>query len=67
MLSLRYPADVNLHGDNSTILKTLLLLLKRKADRRWSKTIEGSVSAWWKKLEGRAMTEANPVNPQRVI
>jgi pyruvate dehydrogenase (quinone) len=22
---------------------------------------------WWKKLEGRAKAEANPVNPQRVI
>jgi pyruvate dehydrogenase (quinone) len=25
------------------------------------------VAAWWKKLEGRAMADASPVNPQRVI
>jgi pyruvate dehydrogenase (quinone) len=29
--------------------------------------IEANVAAWWKKLEGRAMADANPVNPQRVV
>jgi pyruvate dehydrogenase (quinone) len=65
MLSLRYPVDVNLHGDAATTLKALLPLIRRNDGREWSKTIETNVSAWWKKLEGRAM--ANPVNPQRVV
>jgi pyruvate dehydrogenase (quinone) len=67
MLSLRYPADVNLHGDAAATLTALIPLLKRKEDRDWSKTIEGNIASWWKKLEGRAMAEAAPVNPQRVI
>lgn len=67
MLSLRYPADVNLHGDAAATLAALIPLLKRKGDRAWSATIEGNIAAWWKKLEGRAMAEATPVNPQRVI
>src|SRR6201990_2858098 len=67
MLSLRYPADVNLHGDAEDTLKALLPLIRRKDDREWSKTIETNVSAWWKKLEGRAKAEASPVNPQRVV
>jgi pyruvate dehydrogenase (quinone) len=67
MLSLRYPADVNLHGDAADTLKALLPLIKRKDDRDWLKTTEANVSAWWKKLEGRAKADASPVNPQRVV
>ena len=67
MLSLRYPADVNLHGDAATTLNALIPLLKRKEDRSWSKTIEANIASWWEKLEGRAMADASPVNPQRVI
>jgi pyruvate dehydrogenase (quinone) len=67
MLSLRYPAEVNLHGDAADTLKALIPMLRRKADRKWSKTVEGNVAAWWKKLEGRAKAEAKPVNPQRVV
>jgi pyruvate dehydrogenase (quinone) len=67
MLSLRYPADVNLHGDAADTLKALLPLIKRKDDRDWAKKIEANVADWWEKLEGRAKAEANPVNPQRVV
>jgi pyruvate dehydrogenase (quinone) len=67
MLSLRYPAEVNLHGDAADTLKALLPLLRRKEDRKWSKTIEANVGTWWKKLEGRAKADAKPVNPQRVV
>jgi pyruvate dehydrogenase (quinone) len=67
MLSLRYPADVNLHGDAAATLKALLPLIRRKDDREWSRTIESHMAAWWEKLEGRAKADANPVNPQRVV
>ena len=67
MLSLRYPAEVNLHGDAADTLKALLPLIRRKHDRDWSKKIEANVAAWWEKLEGRATADADPVNPQRVL
>lgn len=67
MLSLRYPMEVNLIGDSKETLKELLPLLTYKEDRSWRKTIEDGVRNWWKVLEGRAMNEANPINPQRVF
>ena len=65
MLSLRYPMDVNLVGDAAETLKALLPLLNQK-DSKWRDTIEKSVADWWKLLDKRAHTEANPVNPQLV-
>src|SRR3954454_1141765 len=67
MLSLRYPAEVNLHGDAAETLRALLPLLERKADRTWREQIETNVREWWEVLEARAMTPADPVNPQRVV
>jgi pyruvate dehydrogenase (quinone) len=67
MLSLRYPAEVNLHGDAADTLKALLPLIRHNDDRDWSKKIEANVAAWWEKLEGRAKADASPVNPQRVV
>ena len=67
MLSLRYPTEVNLHGDATATLAALLPLILRKENREWSKTIESNMAAWWEKLEGRAKADANPVNPRRVI
>ena len=67
MLSLRYPVDVNLHGDAAATVKALLPLIRRKEDREWTRTIEANVTAWWQKLEGRAKAKANPVDQQRVV
>ncbi len=67
MLSLRYPMEVNLVGDSAETLRALLPLLEEKADRSWRQQIEKGVAEWWKVLESRAMTSANPVNPQRVV
>ena len=67
MLSLRYPCEVNLHGDTAETLRLLLPMLKPKADDSWRKTIEGSMRDWWATLEARALTRAHPVNPQRVV
>ncbi|HEV7873021.1 MAG TPA: thiamine pyrophosphate-requiring protein [Enterovirga sp.] len=67
MLSLRYPCEVNLHGDAAETLRALLPLLERKDDRSWREEIEGNIRDWWGVLEARAMTPANPVNPQRVV
>jgi pyruvate dehydrogenase (quinone) len=67
MLSLRYPAEVNLHGDAADTLKALLPLIRRNEDRDWATKIEANIAGWWKKLEGRAKADAKPVNPQRVV
>ena len=67
MLGLRYPVDVNLHGDAAETLRALLPLLTRKEDRRWYETVTSGVEEWWKIVEERAMTPADPVNPQRVV
>ncbi len=67
MLGLRYPVDVNLHGDSAETLRALIPLLRHKADRDWRDGIEHEVGKWWETLEERAMTAANPVNPQRVV
>jgi pyruvate dehydrogenase (quinone) len=66
-LGMRFPTEVNLHGDASETLRALLPLLEPKTDRSWRETIEGEVSAWWTLMENRAMAEASPVNPQRVV
>jgi len=67
MLSLRYPMEVNLAGDAAATLRALLPLLEKKADASWRKRIGGWTESWWKLLEKRAMTKADPVNPQRVF
>jgi pyruvate dehydrogenase (quinone) len=66
MLSLRYPCEVNLHGDAGETLRLLLPMLDRKGDE-WQREIGTWLSDWWATLEARAMTRAHPVNPQRVI
>jgi len=65
MLSIRYPAEVNLHGDSAETLRLLLPLLEQKADD-WRRHVEGQVIDSWKVLENRALQPANPINPQRV-
>jgi len=65
MLGLRYPAEVNLHGDSAETLRLLLPLLEQKAGD-WRRHVESQVQDSWKLLEERALAPANPVNPQRV-
>jgi pyruvate dehydrogenase (quinone) len=67
MLGIRFPTEVNLVGDARETLKLLIPYLQRKTDRSWRETIEENVSNWWKVLEARAMSEAKPINPQRVF
>jgi pyruvate dehydrogenase (quinone) len=67
MLGLRYPVEVNLHGDAAETLRARLPLLDRKTDRSWQDDIASQMSEWWATLEKRALAEANPVNPQRVV
>ena len=66
-LGLRYPMEINLVGDARLTLQALLPLLKAREDRAWRDTIESNVRDWWRVLETRAMTDAVPINPQRVF
>jgi len=67
MLSIRYPMDVNLHGDSKDTLKALIPLLHLKQDRSWRAEIEQNVKHCWQTAKDRAMLPANPINPQLVI
>ncbi len=66
-LSLRYPMEVNLEGDAAATLKALLPKLRQKTDTSWREKIAKEVKEWWKVLEERAMSSADPINPQRVF
>ena len=66
-LGLRYPTEVNLHGDAAETLRALIPLLERKADRSWREEVERNVTDWWELIDNRAMVAASPVNPQRVV
>ncbi|HET6940885.1 MAG TPA: thiamine pyrophosphate-requiring protein [Sphingomicrobium sp.] len=67
MLSLRYPCEVNLHGEAAETLRLLLPMLTPRTDRSWPDRIENWMNEWWETLEARAKTKAHPVNPQRVV
>ena len=67
MLGLRYPCEVNLHGDAAETLRALLPLLTHKNDRSWQEEIARQVRDWGQLMEQRAMAPAKPVNPQRVV
>jgi len=67
MLSLRYPMDVNLVGDSKATLRALIPMVNNKIDRDWREGIENGIKEWWQVVEAKAMTGANPINPQRVF
>lgn len=67
MLGLRYPVEVNLHGDAGETLRALLPMLRRQEDRAWQDGIASGMAAWHDTLKGRALAGASPVNPQRVV
>ena len=66
-LGLRYPMEINLVGDAKLTLQALLPLLKAREDHAWRNSIEANVRDWWRVLEQRAMSNAEPINPQRVF
>src|SRR5690606_17766836 len=66
-LTLRYPMEVALCGGSKETLQALLPLLEPKTDRKWRAKIGEWVQGWWAVLERRAMSDAEPINPQRVF
>jgi pyruvate dehydrogenase (quinone) len=67
MIGIRYPADVLLVGDSKETLTLLNERLKRKENRAWREEIEDAVREWGRVVEDRAMEDADPMNPQRVV
>src|SRR3569623_3138218 len=67
MLSIRYPMEVGLVGDSKETLRALIPRLQRKTQRAWRDKIEKNVAEWWALLETRAMSDARPINPQRLF
>jgi len=66
MLGIRYPTEVNLHGDSVETLRALLPMLEQKRDTAWRDDIAEGLDKWWQLMGKRALAEADPVNPQRV-
>ena len=66
MLSLRYPAEVNLHGDAGERSERFCRACSVKPTAAGRGNRE-DIREWWEMLEARALTGANPVNPQRVV
>jgi pyruvate dehydrogenase (quinone) len=66
-LGFRFPTEVELVGDSAATLRALLPLLQPKADRSWRERVEAWTADWWETVERRAMLDAEPVNPQRVV
>ena len=67
MPGIRYPMEVPLVGDARATLAALLPMLAPKTDTSWREGIERSVTDWRHVLEERALSPADPVNPQRVF
>ncbi len=67
MLGIRFPMEVNLHGDAAATLRELIPMLKRKTDRGWQQGIEKGRKEWDEVMKARAMRSASPINPQRLF
>ncbi|MHA7181526.1 thiamine pyrophosphate-requiring protein [Arthrobacter sp. MDB2-24] len=63
----RYPVEVALHGDAAETLSSLLVLLHGQQDHTWREEVEEQVRRWDRVSTERAMTPAEPVNPERVV
>ncbi|MEP4523592.1 MAG: thiamine pyrophosphate-dependent enzyme, partial [Alloalcanivorax venustensis] len=66
-LGLRYPTEVNLHGDAAATLEALLERVTPKQDKSWRADLEERIADWWGTVEARAYTSAEPLNPQRIF
>jgi len=63
MLSLRYPVNVNLHGDCKETLRRLIPLLHRKPNREWRSQIEAKISQWNEQQQHLSLREGERLNP----
>lgn len=65
-IGLRYPAEVGLVGDSKATLQHLLILLKRKQDRKFLEKAQKGMNEWWALMEERGTRRDTPMKPQVV-
>jgi pyruvate dehydrogenase (quinone) len=65
-IGLRHPVDIGLVGDCATVLRALLPLLQRKADRSFLKTAQERMVSWNRIMEERGTRTDMPMKPQVV-
>jgi pyruvate dehydrogenase (quinone) len=65
-IGLRYPVEVGLVGDSIRVLRRLVPLLDRHADRSWLEKAQKGKAEWMKLMEERATRRDMPMKPQVV-
>jgi len=65
-IGLRYPADIGLVGDCGGVLRALLPLLRRKADRGFLEKAQARTKDWRTLMEKRGTRTDMPMKPQVV-
>jgi pyruvate dehydrogenase (quinone) len=65
-IGLRYPVEVGLVGDSIRVLRRLIPLLDRKADRSWLEKAQKEKAAWMQLMEERGTRRDMPMKPQVV-
>jgi pyruvate dehydrogenase (quinone) len=65
-IGLRYPADVGLVGDCGGVLRALLPLLRRKADRGFLEKAQARTKDWRTLMQKRGTRTDMPMKPQVV-
>ncbi len=62
----RYPVEVGLVGDSIRVLRRLLPLLDRKADRSWLAKAQKGMAEWMTLMDERGTRQDMPMKPQVV-
>ena len=65
-IGLRYPVEVGLVGDSIRVLRRLIPLLDRNADRGWLDKARKAKDEWQKLMEERGTRRDMPMKPQVV-
>ena len=65
-VSLRYPVEVGLVGDSLRVLRRLIPLLDRKADRSWLEQAQAGKHEWDQLMKERGTRQDMPMKPQVV-
>jgi pyruvate dehydrogenase (quinone) len=65
-VGLRYPAEVGLVGDSLRVLRRLIPLLDRKADRSWLEQAQQGKREWDQLMQERGTRQDMPMKPQVV-
>ena len=65
-VALRYPVEVGLVGDSLRVLRRLIPLLDRKADRSWLEQAQQGKREWDQLMQERGTRQDMPMKPQVV-